>query len=24
VPGKCKHYWFTKKYLTYVQRYLHT
>lgn len=24
VPGKCKHYWFTKKYLTYIQRYLHT
>ena len=24
VPGKCKHYWFTKKYLAYIQRYLHT
>lgn len=24
IPGKCKHYWFTKPFLTYVQRYLHT
>lgn len=24
VPGKCKHYWFTPKFLSYVQRYLHT
>ncbi len=24
IPGKCKHYWFTPKFLTYVQRYLHT
>ena len=24
VPGKCKHYWFTKEFLSYVQRYLHT